>query len=79
MEDQAVTAALVGVAMGLIEVIKKAMQRANGGSVEYRLAAMEKQMEQVTEKLSDFREAFFEFRQQTLVKWAREERDEGRD
>ena len=79
MEDQAITAALVGVAMGLIEILKKGFQKTQGGSVEYRLAAMEKQIETIVEKMSDFHKNFYDFREQTLIKWAKEERDDPRD
>jgi hypothetical protein len=79
VEDQATTAALVGVAMGLIELLKKGFQKTQGSSVEFRLAALEKQIEVMGEKMSEFHRMFYEFREQTLIKWAKEERDEGRD
>ncbi len=80
MEDQATTAALVGAIIGLIEMVKKGLQKAQGaGPVEYRLAAMEKQIEHLGERMSEFSKLFYELREQTLIKWAKEERDESRD
>ena len=79
MEDSATTAALVGVVMGLLEILKKGFQKTQGGSMEFRLASMEKQMETMGEKMSDFHKMFYDFREQTLIKWAKEERDDPRD
>ena len=72
MEDPSITtAALVGVVMALIKVVEKGLQKANGGSVEYRLQclekATEKRMDAVTTKLQDFSRAFFEFREEQRI------------
>ena len=72
MEDPSITtAALVGVVMALIKVVEKGLQKANGGSVEYRLQclekATEKRMDALTTKLQDFSRAFFEFREEQRI------------
>jgi|TARA_R110002051_G_scaffold323025_1_gene415353 hypothetical protein len=77
MEDSAATAALVGVVMALVKLIEKGMQGRNGGSIEYRLGLLENQIQEMRVKLQDFQRAFFEFREEARIKWARqEEKDE---
>jgi len=70
MEDSAATAALVGVVMALIKVIEKFMQKANGGSVEYRLSLLENEIKEMQSKLQDFQKAFYEFREESRIRWA---------
>ena len=70
MEDSATTAALEGVAMALIKVIEKGFQKANGGSVEYRLALLESEIKEMQSKLHDFQRAFYEFREESRIRWA---------
>ena len=72
MEDPSITtAALVGVVMALIKLVEKGLQKANGGSVEYRLRVLEqsseKRMDQLTAKIQDFSRAFFEFREEQRI------------
>ena len=72
MEDPSITtAALVGVVMALIKVVEKGLQKANGGSIEYRLQclekATEKRMDALTAKLQAFSRAFFEFREEQRI------------
>ena len=72
MEDPSITtAALVGVVMALIKVVEKGLQKANGGSIEYRLQclekATEKRMDALTAKLQDCSRAFFEFREEQRI------------
>ena len=69
MEDSATTAALVGIVMALGKLIEKGMAKANGGSVEFRLAALEKQVEEM-------KKTFYEFREQSRIRWAKEDSDE---
>tara|TARA_R110002074_G_scaffold128262_2_gene268630 strand:+ start:154 stop:390 length:237 start_codon:yes stop_codon:yes gene_type:complete len=78
MEDSSVvTATLVGVVMALVKLIEKGMQGRNGGSIEYRLGLLENQIQEMRVKLQDFQRAFFEFREEARIKWARqEEKDE---
>ena len=77
MEDSATTAALVGVVMALVKLVEKGMQGRNGGSVEYRLVLLENQIQEMRTRLHDFQRAFFEFREEARIKWARqEEKDE---
>jgi chaperonin cofactor prefoldin len=77
MEDSAFTAALVGVVLALVKIVEKGFQRANGGSsIEYRLAALESQIESMQNKLQDFQRAFYEFREESRIRWAKENKDE---
>jgi len=73
MEDSATTAALVGVVMALVKLIEKGMQGRNGNSIEYRLGLLETQIQEMRAKLQDFQRAFFEFREEARIKWARQE------
>ena len=72
MEDSATTAALVGVVLALVKLVEKGMQKANGGSVEYRLAALEDQIQELRAKLQDFQRAFYEFREESRIRWAKQ-------
>ena len=72
MEDSATTAALVGVVLALIKVVEKGFQRANGGSIEYRLAALEEEIKEMRGKLQDFQRAFYEFREESRIRWAKQ-------
>jgi len=77
MEDSAATAALVGVVMALIKLVEKGFQSKNGNSIEYRLGLLEKQIQEMRDKLQDFQRGFFEFREEARIKWAvQEEKDE---
>ena len=77
MEDSATTAALVGVVLALVKLIEKGVQGKNGNSIEYRLGLLENQIQEMRAKLQDFQKAFFEFREEARIKWARqEEKDE---
>ena len=77
MEDSATTAAIVGVVMALVKLVEKGMAGRNGGSIEYRLTLLENQINEMRAKLQDFQRAFFEFREEARIKWARqEEKDE---
>jgi len=77
VEDSATTAALVGVVLALVKLIEKGVQGRNGNSIEYRLGLLENQIQEMRTKLQDFQKAFFEFREEARIKWARqEEKDE---
>ena len=76
MEDSATTAALVGVVLALVKLVEKGMQGRNGGSIEYRLGLLENQIQEMRTKLQDFQRAFFEFREEARIKWARQEEKE---
>ena len=73
MEDSATTAALVGVVLALVKLIEKGVQGRNGNSIEYRLGLLENQIQEMRTKLQDFQKAFFEFREEARIKWARQE------
>jgi len=70
MEDSALTAGLVGIVMALIKTVEKLMQKANGGSVEYRLTMLENEIKEMQAKLQDFQRAFYEFREESRIRWA---------
>jgi len=72
MEDPATTAALVGAVLALGKAIEKGFQKVNGGSVEYRLGLLEGQVSEMKAKLQDFQRAFYEFREETRIRWARQ-------
>jgi hypothetical protein len=67
MEEGATTAALIGLLYALTKFVEKGIQRSNGGSVEYRLAALETQIEALQNKLQDFQRAFYEFREESRI------------
>tara|TARA_Y100000310_G_scaffold184449_1_gene184583 strand:- start:662 stop:895 length:234 start_codon:yes stop_codon:yes gene_type:complete len=75
MEEGAVTAALVGVALALIELVKKMSERNNGGSISYRLSALEKSIEEMQQKIQDHQRAFYEFREESRIRWAKGNQD----
>ena len=83
MEDSATTAALVGVVLALVKLVEKGMQKANGGSVEYRLQclekATEKRMDALTAKLQDFSRGFFEFREEQRIHNVLQRQNKGDD
>ena len=72
MEESATTAALIGLLYTLAKLVEKGFQRANGGSIEYRLAALESQIETMQNKLQDFQRAFYEFREESRIRWAKQ-------
>tara|TARA_Y100000296_G_C5100884_1_gene219885 strand:- start:282 stop:515 length:234 start_codon:yes stop_codon:yes gene_type:complete len=76
MEDSAFTAALVAAVMALSKAVEKVLQKANGGSVEYRLELLEGQVNEMKAKLQDFQRAFYEFREETRIRWARQGDDD---
>jgi len=72
MEDSAITAALVGAVMALGKAVELMRQKANGGSIQYRLELLEGQVGEMKAKLQDFQRAFYEFREETRIRWARQ-------
>jgi mannose/fructose/N-acetylgalactosamine-specific phosphotransferase system component IIB len=71
MEESATTAALIGLLLALTEVAKRTMAKANGGSIEYRVAQLEKSIESLTARIADFSKAFYVFREETRIHQAR--------
>jgi hypothetical protein len=67
MEEGATTAALIGLLYALTKFVEKGIQRSNGGSVEYRLAALESQIETMQQTVKDFQRAFYEFREESRI------------
>ena len=71
MEDSAATAALVGVVMALIELVKKLTSRGNGGQngkhVDYRLEAMGEQIDELKGMVLGLKTSFYEFREEVRI------------
>mgnify|MGYP003635287026 CR=1 FL=1 len=78
MEDPAITAGFVALAMALVKMCEKIFQRTNGGSVEFRLSALEKQIASMQQSIRELSKDFFEFREMARIKWAKDEADEER-
>tara|TARA_R110000824_G_scaffold177477_3_gene356877 strand:+ start:10695 stop:10949 length:255 start_codon:yes stop_codon:yes gene_type:complete len=80
VEQEATIAAVVTVTMGLMKLIEKLMQKANGGSLEYRFKALEKEIGELKEQVGNLTRGFYEFREVARIRWAREDmRDERED
>ena len=73
MEDSAITAALVGCILACVKLVEKTMAGKNGGTVDHRLSSHENDIGELNTKLSDFTRAFFEHKQATVIRWARED------
>ena len=71
MEDSAATAALVGVVLALIELVKRLTARGTGGA-DYRLAALEEKINDLTDSVNGLKKAFYEHREATLIRWAKQ-------
>lgn len=79
MEDSAATAALVGVVMALIELVKKLTSRSNGGQngkqnnrhVDYRLETMGNQIDELKEAVIELKTSFYEFREEVRIRLVR--------
>jgi len=80
MEDSAATAALVGIVMALIELVKRLSGKSgNGndsGSVDFRLKNLEDQNNNIYKKMDEMQSSFYEFREETRIRWAKSGDDE---
>ena len=76
MGDPTLTAALVGIIIACFKLVEKLVSKANGGGAEYRLNMVEERLEKLEEKLHAFQTAFYEFREETRIRWAKGDRDE---
>lgn len=77
MDESAATAALVALAMALIEVVKKlANGRNNGDNSEFRLKNLEEQTNNIYKKMDKLESSFYEFREETRIRWAKSGDDE---
>ena len=74
MEDSAATAGLVALAMGLIEVVKK-LAGPNGGGGDYRQKTIEDKIDQIQESTDTLKAAFYEFREEARIRWAKDDSD----
>lgn len=73
MEDSAATAALVGIALALIELVKKLANKGNGNgsNTDLRLKNLEEQNDNIYTKVDELKSSFYEFREETRIRWAR--------
>ena len=82
MEDHAITAGFIAVSMGLLKLLEKVLQKANGGSLEYKIGVLEKEITGLKDQITKLAVGFYEFREHARIKWAqeevRDERDEAR-
>jgi hypothetical protein len=76
MDESALTAGLVGLVMASFKLVEKLISKANGGGAEYRLNMVEERLEKLEAKLHAFQTAFYEFREETRIRWAKGDRDE---
>jgi len=76
MDNSALTAAFVALAMGLFKLVEKLISRANGGGAEYRLNKVEERLEKLEKKIHSFQSAFYDFREETRIRWAKGDSDE---
>lgn len=75
MEDSAATAGLVALAMGLIEVVKKLAGK-SGGVGDYRQKTIEDKIDQIQESTDTLKAAFYEFREEARIRWAKDDADD---
>jgi hypothetical protein len=73
VEDSAATAALVGVVLALVELVKKLTGKVNGGQngnrhVDYRLEAMSDQIDELKEAVLGLKTSFYEFREEVRIR-----------
>ena len=80
MEDSAATAALVGIVLALIEMVKKLVNKGeppnNNRNLDYKMEMLDGQMRGLLEKFDDLQKSFYEFREETRIRWARSGEDE---
>jgi len=80
MEDSAATAALVGIVLALVEMVKKLVNKndpaGTNRNVEYKMEILDGQMRGLLEKFDDLQKSFYEFREETRIRWARSGEDE---
>ena len=76
MEDSAATAALVGVVMALIETIKKLTGKGASGVGDYKQKVLEDKIDQMQESIDTLKTAFYGFREEARIRWAKEDSDD---
>ena len=70
-ENSLATGAICGLALCLVEVVKRLTSSKEDKAADYRLAAIEQDIGECKELLSGIRGAFFEFREEVRVERAR--------
>jgi len=76
MEDSAATAALVGVVLALVELVKKLTGKTNGGVGAYRQKTLEDKIDQLQDSTDTLKTAFYEFREEARIRWAKDDADD---
>ena len=75
MEESAATAALVGMALAMVEIIKKLVSRNDSGdpnrNLEYKLEVLDNKIRGIGEKFDALQHSFYEFREETRIRWAK--------
>jgi hypothetical protein len=77
MEDSTLTIALCGAMMALIEVIKKLIGGKGGGISDYKQQVLEDKLDQLQESTDTLKTAFYQFREEARIRWAKEDSDDG--
>jgi len=76
MEDSAATAALVGVVLALVELVKKLTSKGNGGVANYKQKVLEDKIDKLQESTDTLRAAFYQLREEVRIRWAKEDSDD---
>jgi len=76
MEDSAATAALVGVVLALVETVKKLTGKSGNGVNDYKQKVLEDKIDQMQESVDTLKTAFYGFREEARIRWAKEDSDD---
>jgi|2_EtaG_2_1085320.scaffolds.fasta_scaffold74455_2 hypothetical protein len=76
MEDSAATAALVGVVLALVEVVKKLTGKGANGVGDYKQKVLEDKIDQMQESIDTLKTAFYGFREEARIRWAKDDADD---
>ena len=80
MEESAATAALVGMALALVEVVKKFTGKVDppdrNRNLEFRVEMVENQIKSLTEKIDELQKSFYDFREESRIRWAKSGEDD---
>ena len=80
MEESAATAALVGMALALVEVIKKLVAKGDppnyNRSLEFKVEMLDSQVKVLVEKFDELQKSFYDFREESRIRWAKSGEDD---
>lgn len=77
MDESALTAGLVGLVMASFKLVEKLISKANGGGVEIKIAQLDEDLGEIKQRLSSLATGFYEFREETRIRWAKMEAKDG--